>query len=408
MILHCKKFSVLQYFLPILLVIYILSGCAIPPTEPSKDLIGTLRISGSNVFLNRTEAQNGLRVYNGDNVTTGSNSSAIIEFPTGGFVQLDENTDPIFTWERFQTGICLIIKILRGQAWVEESQYCVVLKTPNTDALTNSKVNIKVAPRRSVITVLQGNVTIERPQKLRIQGSEQVAISERGIEAVRKLTKRELRSVVSWRGVYEFQGWCCIDGEVFESHPQDCRRRGGYFDYNEIEVRRRCQPRTGWCCSDGRVFESDAGNCERIGGYFSFNEKEAYDRCQPRTGWCCSDGKVFESDAGNCERIGGYFSFNEKEAYDRCQPRTGWCCSDGRVFESDPENCNSMRGYFSYDQKDAYSRCQPRTGWCCIPSTSEGVKGQVFQTTPNECRLKNGYFSYDRGAVDERCLPRIH
>ncbi|MGB7292040.1 MAG: FecR family protein [Thermodesulfobacteriota bacterium] len=328
MILIPKTSRVVQYFLPILLVIYILSGCAIPPTEPSKDLIGTLRVSGSNVFLNGTRAANGMSVYNGDNVTTGSNSSAIIVLPTGGFVQLDQNTDPIFTWERFQTGICLIVKILRGQAWVDESQYCVVLKTPDTDALTNSKVNVKVGPGRSVITVLQGNVTIEKPYKLRIKGSEQVAISKRGIEEVRKLTRQELRSVVSWRVRYEFQGWCCTDGEAFKSYPGDCKRRGGYFDYNEIEVRRRCQPRTGWCCSDGRVFESDPGNCERIGGYFSYDQKDAYSRCQPRTGWCCIPstsegvkGQVFQSTPNECRLKNGYFSYDRQPADERCLPR---------------------------------------------------------------------------------------
>jgi hypothetical protein len=328
MILHCKKSSLPHYFLPIFLVIHVLSACAIPPTEPPKDLIGTLRISGPNVFLNGSGAENGMSVYNGDNVTTGSGSSAIVVLPNGGSVQLDENTDPIFTWERFQTGICLIVKIFRGQAWVDESEYCVGLINSNTDLLINSKVNIKIAPSRSVITVLEGNVTIERPRKLRIQASEQVTISERGIEGVRKLTRQELRSVISWRGIYEFQGWCCTDGEVFKSRPDDCKRRRGYFGYNEIEVRRRCQPRTGWCCSGGRVFESDPDNCKREEGYFSYDQKETYDRCQPRTGWCCIPstsegvkGQVFQTAPNECRLKKGYFSYDRGAADERCLPR---------------------------------------------------------------------------------------
>ena len=328
MLLIRKTSSVVQCFLPTFLVIFILSGCAIPPAEPSKNLIGTLRISGPNVFLNRTRAENGMSVYNGDAVTTGSASSAIIVLPNGGSIQLDQNTDPIFTWERFQTGICLIVKILRGQAWVDESEYCVVLKTPDTDALTHSKVNVKVSPGRSVITVLQGNVAIERPHKLRITGSEQVTISERGIEEVRKLTRQELRSVVSWRLGYEFQGWCCTDGEAFKSDPGDCKRRGGYFDYNEVEVRRRCQPRSGWCCSGGRVFESDPGSCERVRGYFSYDQRDAYGRCQPRTGWCCIPstsegvkGQVFQTSPNDCRLKRGYYSYDRGAADQRCLPR---------------------------------------------------------------------------------------
>lgn len=96
-----------------LMLVLLLSGCATtenkngpdslirrigaPPSDtasaggsPSKmpetgDNIGVLGVSGPNVFLNGKQAQNGDLVKLGDTITTGKNSSGLIDFNDGGF-----------------------------------------------------------------------------------------------------------------------------------------------------------------------------------------------------------------------------------------------------------------------------------------------------------------------------------
>lgn len=92
-----------------------------PPQPDSREIIGTLQAMGDRVFVNHRPASTGMRVYNGDNVSTGENSKAIVRFLQGGFVELDENTDPDFIKKAY----CLFIKVFRGQVYVEGKNICI-------------------------------------------------------------------------------------------------------------------------------------------------------------------------------------------------------------------------------------------------------------------------------------------
>jgi len=104
--------------LVLMLVVSLLEGCASLAYLPGQQTIGRLRIIGPNVRVNDASAIDGQTITSGDHVTTGAASSAYINFLSGGFIQLDENTDPGFNlvWEKTQC-IFLILNHRKGQAF---------------------------------------------------------------------------------------------------------------------------------------------------------------------------------------------------------------------------------------------------------------------------------------------------
>lgn len=220
-----------------------LAGCAgglYGNREPAPGMrIGTLGVSGSNVFLNGKRARGGEPLRVGDTVSTGTSSSGMIDFANGGVFQLDQDTDPIFVVKRLQAGFCILARIFRGQVFVDKQQFCI--ETPALDAINNSRINIRVTPRQTGIIVLAGNVSVSRPQAMRIVASQQLIMTLQGEGRVRALGERELADSVRWRKNYTFSGWCCKDSKVYPSDREQCSAGGFSFDRALLEA--QCRPR---------------------------------------------------------------------------------------------------------------------------------------------------------------------
>ncbi len=179
------------------------AGCMVqpePPRPPGALRIGTLRVDGTGVFLNQTRAWDGMRVYDGDTLTTEANSSAIVKFLQGGLVQLDEQTDPIF--KLLREGLCILVNIVKGQVFVDSNNMCIEVKSQNLAVVLNSSINMQVTSDQSVLTVLHGAVRITQPRELSVRASEQVAISQSAIKGPYVLSREELDKVVAWRQRY--------------------------------------------------------------------------------------------------------------------------------------------------------------------------------------------------------------
>ncbi|MEA1934667.1 MAG: hypothetical protein U9N60_09620, partial [Thermodesulfobacteriota bacterium] len=272
------------------------------PTPETKGFIGNLHVDGVNAFLNQKRAYHRMKIYSGDNVTVGAATRVRVMFPDGGFIELDENTDPDFRkW--FEAGKCIIKIFFKfGRTYGETGHECdIIVNTDYLDAVSKTKFNMEITPQQTILTVIEGRMMLERPERRPIEQSYQVVVSDQGVKSVRPLSSEELRSVTGWR-----LGWCCSQGRVFESSPEDCRQRRGSFYYDENEVRERCQKRPGWCCSQGQVFESSPKDCQRRRDFFSYDEREVRQRCeQPSViGYCCRKGEVFQSERSQCLRQG--------------------------------------------------------------------------------------------------------
>jgi hypothetical protein len=232
----------LRHFL-FVLAASLAGACApLPDTHQQPEtgeVIGTLGVSGPNVFNNGKRAQNGDPVRLGDTITTGQNSSGIIEFHSGGFFQLDENTDPIFLLKRLQKGICVVARIFSGQAFVDKQEFCI--ETPALDAVNNSQINIRVQAQLTGLTVLKGNVSLTRPSAAHVRAGQQAIVTEKGEVRLRRLSDAQLRETVRWRDSYTFHGWCCVDGRLVAADRDQCPAS---FSFDQTRLEKRCAPRS--------------------------------------------------------------------------------------------------------------------------------------------------------------------
>jgi hypothetical protein len=130
----------------------------------------------------------------------------------------------------------------------------------------------------------------------------------------------------------EFQverGWCCHEGKVFPSNPEECRERGGQFFHTKEEAEAHCRekhPERGWCCHEGKVFPSSPEECRERGGQFFPTREEAEAHCRvkhPEPGWCCLNREVFPASPRECEERGGRFFATREEAEEHCAVRPG-------------------------------------------------------------------------------------
>jgi hypothetical protein len=171
---------------------------------------------------------------------------------------------------------------------------------------------------------------------------------------------------------HEFQeetGWCCHEGKVFPSNPEECRERRGQFFPTREEAEEHCRekhPETGWCCHDGKVFPAAPEECREHGGQFFPTREEAEEHCRekhPEPGWCCHDGKVFPATPEECRRRGGQSFPSREEAEEHCRERPhepGWCCHDGKVFPASPRECEERGGRFFATREEAEAHCREK------------------------------------------------
>lgn len=163
--------------------------------------------SGANVSLNKgTSVPNGAtaRVYHGDEVVTGPASSALVTFDAGGFIQLDEETDPLF--EYLQGQAMLLIRIFYGIAHLDsQNNTNIQVKCDEANAFLKSVINIRaVKGGQTTFTVVSGSLRVVplntqlQPALLKASG-QQVTVSKVRIEPIKVLPTQELQAVTKWR-----------------------------------------------------------------------------------------------------------------------------------------------------------------------------------------------------------------
>jgi hypothetical protein len=189
-------------FVVLLLIVSLLEGCASLAYLPGQKTIGTLRTLGPNVHVNDAPAIDGQTITSGDHVTTGAGSSVYLYFLSGGFIQLDENTDPDFklVWEQTKC-FFIIVKHLIGQAYEETNPECkTIYKTAHGEwTHEGTQFNVLVDNRQSVMTVLDGKMELLSPQQMNQEQGQQMIVTKSGVQSVRKLSEQELRDVTRWR-----------------------------------------------------------------------------------------------------------------------------------------------------------------------------------------------------------------
>jgi hypothetical protein len=169
--------------------------------------IGTLRVLGDgDVRINGRRAADGGTVCDGDALATGARSSVYVFFEPGGFVQLDERTDPIFRLIREL--VFEIVGVDRGQMFAEAPPGGhLITTTPDSELRTEgTRLNVQVSASRTVLTVIDGRARLLRPPAGVVAARQQVGIQRGSLVSRRTLTAAELAEVMAWRDRYPLRG----------------------------------------------------------------------------------------------------------------------------------------------------------------------------------------------------------
>jgi hypothetical protein len=293
----------------------------------------------------------------GDEVETNTDSVAVIRYPNGDEVLIDQRT-------RVRLGS---LDVLFGRIFARVKGVFSVESESVIAGVEGTAFSFSVKPEREVsVTVLNGAVVCRSRTgtwgPLRLLES-QTLLSVSGSAAgpsIGPASAVEIEQLKEWVTRVDRslpppspRGFCCAEtGLVLPSTEIDCR---GWFALTERDARERCRSvQPGYCCVGGRVKQTSQGNCR---GSFFLDERAALRSCQPApqpTGYCCANGQISQTTRERCR---GSFFPDRYSAAKSCQPRpspTGYCCSSGRVWQTTRDQCP---GYFSGSPEAARKRC---------------------------------------------------
>ncbi|HYR24107.1 MAG TPA: hypothetical protein VEP30_14410 [Chthoniobacterales bacterium] len=115
------------------------------------------------------------------------------------------------------------------------------------------------------------------------------------------------------------QCWCCINGQVVQTTPEECREREGQCYPTREEALRHCKDLC-WCCINGHLVQLNAAECKERGGQCYQSREEALKRCGQLC-WCCINGQVVQVPVADCREREGQCFGSREEAARNCRPR---------------------------------------------------------------------------------------
>ena len=76
------------------------------------------------------------------------------------------------------------------------------------------------------------------------------------------------------------QCWCCINGQIIQATPEECREREGQCYPTREEAERHCKDLC-WCCINGQVVQVPVIDCRERDGQCFGSREEALRNCRP-------------------------------------------------------------------------------------------------------------------------------
>ncbi len=152
---------------------------------PPRQQIATVEtFQGPNVTVGARPAYSKMPVYENEEVKTGPGSTATILFMGGGLLQMDENTDPVFTL--ISQTFCVLVQMFRGHAQLDSEGRCIEAATPESQAFINSKIDIRVEGGLTTWRVLEGRIEVAariKPQeRIYVTAGQRIAVSRVRLE----------------------------------------------------------------------------------------------------------------------------------------------------------------------------------------------------------------------------------
>ena len=178
-------------------------------------------------------------------------------------------------------------------------------------------------------------------------------------------------------------GFCCANGIVKKSTPQQCSQMKGRYYKTSAEARRGCKPKDVFCCVDGKIGKMTPNECKKRKGSPYKSAAEAKKRCKPADVFCCIDGKIKKSSPQQCKQHKGTAYKTTAEAKRKCKPADVYCCIDGKITKSSPGKCTQRKGTAYTTVAEAKRKCKPADIYCCS-------NGTVHKMSSKQCRSKKG------------------
>jgi hypothetical protein len=182
-------------------------ACVPPGPRPGPergDDIGVLATAGSQVFVNGRLAAAGTAIRNGDTVSTGAASSALVDFRSGGEVALAPDTDPSLRQFWYATQCVIEIVAGSGELYADTDPCDCVFRSPEVETACGSKFAAKVEPGRTTIILIAGHMSVRAPVATELQPFEQIVMTRSAIVDRRVLDKSEVRAAIAWRSQYKY------------------------------------------------------------------------------------------------------------------------------------------------------------------------------------------------------------
>jgi ferric-dicitrate binding protein FerR (iron transport regulator) len=181
------------------------------------------------------EARNGAAVREGDRIATGAGSSAIIEYYNGGGkLQLDADSAARFRKERTAPGVCSLVDLSLGRAWVRADEGCgVELRALDYVVRINGRANVVLNDERFEVTVTGGSAVLLQPRNAQLSAGQSYTDNE---AQVRSLDKAQSKARLAWVEPYAFQGWCCYGRTVMPAARGQCSAPNFSFDESTLTM----------------------------------------------------------------------------------------------------------------------------------------------------------------------------
>jgi len=190
-------------------------GCAPRRGASGPDFVGTLRVSGSNAFVNSQPTRPGARIYSGDALSTGLKTSVVVDLVDDSTLQLDEQTGSRVT---VHGDPCVVrVGVSAGQIYAskETNNKCgLVIHALNTELAARTQFNLNVRPQLATLTVIKGTIEVQSGKAVTVGQRQQMDFSGTTATDVKDITKAQVKQATGWRLQYKF-GLCIWVGKVF-------------------------------------------------------------------------------------------------------------------------------------------------------------------------------------------------
>ena len=151
-------------------------------------------------------------------------------------------------------------------------------------------------------------------------------------------------------------GACCIEGECYEMHQDQCITLMGVFNGQYTTCSNTtCNPLddpSGACCISGMCAEMSESNCAAISGTWAGDYLLCSQvNCEPPppTAACCLGSTCAMVQEETCGEMGGIWWAGSNCKKAKCVPWTGGCCIDGSCLDVTLDECFSASGSYAGD-----------------------------------------------------------